>query len=758
VILEQSFALNPITAPSWLIEHPADLVTVLWRGRRWIVGCTLAALVLAAVVLATATRLYQGTAKLLVLQHGARPLSTVSLSAEHAGLVEGAEDYIPTHALILKSPVVVGRALEAIGLNNLPSIDPTIGPQRAVQEIVKNLTVTRPDRNAQILQVDYLARSPEESVRVVRAVAASYKSFLEDVSQKNNSEVVLLMTRAHDDLGKELEELERKYLEFRRQSPLLADSAGRPLINRRIDEWDHAASEARIKALQLKAQLELGRKLAGDGVGLWSIGYALDQVDKGSNGAGGFGAHTQGLLPAPPSDYLRQLGVEQQQLATRLGPQSTRVKELEEQITQVQEQSRATRSRHEQFEINDMLHSIEQTLKSIEAMRTQISEQFDREADLARSAEIALVTESNLKSAVERQRMLFNTVVDQLKQAQFAGDFSGTLSETIEEANALPGPVRPIKSLILALALAAGLIVGLTMALVSDLLDPRIRSQSELRRVVDLPVVGRIPHQREAPEPAGLACHARPRSPVAEAYQVARANLDGAARDRAVRVILVTSPRVGEGRTTVASNLAICLAQAGRRVLLVDADFRRPGQHTLHGLIRSRGLSQVLRDLVPAARVVQTTGVKNLEVITCGGEVANPVELLSAPRLREFLADARTTHDAVIIDAPPLLEVADPALLGALADGILLVLRTAATRRDDAHRALERLKDLGTPILGVIANISGSGPQPVQGQGKHGGWRRWFLRSEGEIVVDPQIVPGRLIAGSPSSGTEENRS
>ena len=120
------------------------------------------------------------------------------------------------------------------------------------------------------------------------------------------------MTEAHDDLGKELKELERKYLEFRQQSPLLADGAGRPLIHRRIDEWDHAASEARIKGVQLKAQLELGKRLASDSVGLWSIGYALDQL-----GGGGLAPRTQGLTQAPTSDYLRQLGMEQQQLCHR---------------------------------------------------------------------------------------------------------------------------------------------------------------------------------------------------------------------------------------------------------------------------------------------------------------------------------------------------------------------------------------------------------------------------------------------------------
>src|SRR5262249_54684543 len=153
------------------------------------------------------------------------------------------------------------------------------------------------------------------------------------------------------------------------------------------------------------------------------------------------------------------------------------------------------------------------------------------------------------------------------------------------------------------------------------------------------------------------------------------------------------------GKTTVASNLAICLAQVGRRVLLVDADLRRPMQHQIHGLRRECGLVQILSDVSPIDQVVQTTTVKNLDVVTSGPDVLNPAELLSAPSLREFLAAGGRDYDTVVIDPPPLLAVADPAIIGTLVDAVLLVVRAATTRRDDAARAVDLLKGLGTPIL-----------------------------------------------------------
>jgi capsular exopolysaccharide synthesis family protein len=284
-------------------------------------------------------------------------------------------------------------------------------------------------------------------------------------------------------------------------------------------------------------------------------------------------------------------------------------------------------------------------------------------------------------------------VVDQLKQAKLVGDFSSNRSQTIEAANALPKPVSPKLSLTLAIALLAGCALGTGAAVVCDLLDTRIRSLEEMRKVLHIPLLGQIPALPETTTPrvasTGLLCHATPRSPWAEAYKVA-------------------SPHSAEGKSTVASNLAICLAQAGRRVLLVDADLRRPGQHKVHGLQRERGLVHILRDLMPFSRVVQPTAVKHLDLITSGPEATNPAELLSSTYLHDFLAKAREAYDTVIIDSSSLLEVADPSILGAVADAILLVVRASETKRDEASRAMEILKGLGTPILGAVANGVGA--------------------------------------------------
>src|SRR4051812_28968407 len=291
-----------------LVEGPANLIAILWRRRRGAGACLCACLGLAGLYLLYARRTYQATARLLVVQQGARPLNMVG--PEQSRVAEVTEDIIPTQMIVINSPIVLGRAITSIGLKDLPSLGSSGRLDRGLREATKNLVVTRPDRLAKILQIDYRARTPQEATRMVQAILTSYKTFLEDVYQKNNSEVMVLMTRARDDLNRELKELEGKYLEFRQKVPnLTTDGTGRPIVMRRIDEWVRASNEAMVKAIQLKSQLELGQDLAKEGVGLWAIANAMDVIGEKANG--NLSSRSQPFTSAAPVDYLRQLNQEQ---------------------------------------------------------------------------------------------------------------------------------------------------------------------------------------------------------------------------------------------------------------------------------------------------------------------------------------------------------------------------------------------------------------------------------------------------------------
>ncbi len=267
--------------------------------------------------------------------------------------------------------------------------------------------------------------------------------------------------------------------------------------------------------------------------------------------------------------------------------------------------------------------------------------------------------------------------------------------------------------MIVALLLGAGL--GAGVAFMADQFDTRIRSLSEMRRALNLCVLGVIPSlSREHRETTGMIgldhCHTLPRSFISEAYKSVRTNfeyLPTAART-AAQVVLVSSPQSGDGKSTTASNLAISLAHAGRKVLLVDADMRRPTQHHVHGNLGREPLWPSPRRAQGCLAAADAGGrrsqIENLDLLLAGPEVSNPAELLASHHLARTVAEMREIYDVVIFDSPPLLAVADPSIIAAAVDAIILVVRTTSTCRPDVERTVELLRTLGTPVLGTVIN------------------------------------------------------
>ncbi len=200
---------------------------------------------------------------------------------------------------------------------------------------------------------------------------------------------------------------------------------------------------------------------------------------------------------------------------------------------------------------------------------------------------------------------------------------------------------------------------------------------------------------------------AAPRSPISEAYRTLRTNLEFASLDQELKTLVVTSAGVGEGKSTTLANLAIVSAQAGRRVLLVDADLRRPRLHDIFGLSNTTGLTTAMMDETAlASPPLQETGIEGLSVLTCGQLPPNPAELLSSRRMEEVIAALAERADQLIFDTPPVVAVTDAAVLATKVDGVLLVISAGRTRRESARAAVQRLKQINARLVGtVLTNV-----------------------------------------------------
>ena len=262
----------------------------------------------------------------------------------------------------------------------------------------------------------------------------------------------------------------------------------------------------------------------------------------------------------------------------------------------------------------------------------------------------------------------------------------------------------------LALGLLAGALLGVVAIAGRAALDTRVQDPAAVAAVTDLPVVGTV---GVLPAGSPVVVESAPNSPAAEAFRQLRTNLqflqvtrDVAADAQAVpvRVVMVTSSVPDEGKSTVAANLAATLAETGSRVLLVDADLRRPSVARLLGLEGAAGLTTVLLGRATVADVAQEWGSSGLDVLTSGPVPPNPSELLASPALRRLLGDLRPVYDVVVVDAPPLLPVADAAILSHAVDGTFVVANARRVHRHQLREGLANLTRVRATVLGVVLN------------------------------------------------------
>ncbi len=269
-------------------------------------------------------------------------------------------------------------------------------------------------------------------------------------------------------------------------------------------------------------------------------------------------------------------------------------------------------------------------------------------------------------------------------------------------------PTSPRVLLNTLLAALVGLLLALGIAFTMEYLDDTVKSSEDVEAATGLATLGtviKMKGDKGRSEIYQLAALLYPRGPAAEAYRTLRTNLEFASVDEPVRTLLVTSSIPGEGKTTTSSNLAVAFAQAGRRVILLDADLRKPGVHKLFDLPNTSGLTSLLRtDDVTVDDVAQVTEEERLRIVTTGPLPPNPAELLGSHRMQTILERLVAAADLVIVDSPPLQAVTDAAILASITDGSLLVIDAGRTRRAAAGHGREALAKSGARVLGAALN------------------------------------------------------
>ncbi|MBE3088148.1 MAG: polysaccharide biosynthesis tyrosine autokinase [Chloroflexi bacterium] len=356
----------------------------------------------------------------------------------------------------------------------------------------------------------------------------------------------------------------------------------------------------------------------------------------------------------------------------------------------------------------------------VQALEDQV-QQSQTDLDSAKRALNALISPTQAQLQVAQERVTFLQAayldlvgkLDTARQTQSAG-----VSQVIvyQRATLPQSKIAPRVTINVAIAVLFGLFLGVALAFLRNYLDDTLKTEEDVRKYMrGLPVLGAIPmipgnHRRSAWERSKAKDHATvavakdPKSGAAEGFRTLRTNLQFLSVNPSFRSLVITSPTPAEGKSTIAVNLATSMAQVGQRVVLIDADLRRPSLHYTFSRRMSPGLSNYLVGKADLTSILQETTVPNLKLIASGTLPPMPAELLASVRMQVLLAELAGQTEMVIIDSPPAIAVTDAAILATQVDGVVMVITCGSTTRDQARTAMQALENAGSKPLGVVMN------------------------------------------------------
>jgi capsular exopolysaccharide synthesis family protein len=710
-----------------------DLFAIAWRGK-WLALLMIAlALGLGYLFYLQATPVYESRTQILLIKKQA------DLPVDGAERQVNYEDELSTHMILICSPKIVGRAMSEYNLASLMSLR---GEEAPLAKIIEGLSTERggdrqaPDPN--VFELAYEGLDSQDCQTVLRAILNTYQDFLGETYQDFDDKIYGLINEARGKLGKELIEKETAYRDFRQQSPLLfKGKEGENLHELRMAEIETARSQVLVRNSQTQARLDA----IGAAIKRGGNREALMMLAANAEDTGGSPATRTGR-----TEFERQLFMtllEEQMLLEPYGPDHPKVLATQKKMQLIREHlgTMPLPEGSEDGPIDLLALYVESLRLELEVGKEEVAkldETFDAQRDRAKEMRTFLIDDETMRREIDRIDSLYSVVVKRLEEMDLIRDYGGVSTEVISDPylGALVYPKLPI---VLAISAVLGLFAGLGLSYLRELADRRFRNPEDVRSQLGLPLIGHIPLIEEGTgrkkrvkkaavdgrlDPVLCAYH-KPKSRQAEAYRALRTALYFSSRGAGHTTIQVTSPNVSDGKTTLASNLAVSIANSGKSVLLVDADFRRPRIHSYFGLDGKTGLSSVVTEEAELVEAIHETPIANLWALPCGPKPPNPSELLMSPQFEQVLEVVKQKYDFVIIDTPPLLAVTDPSVVAPRADGVVLVIRLTKHARHDALRATEMLGSLGAETLGVVVNGIGKRKHRYGSYYRYGGYYRY---------------------------------
>ena len=644
------------------------------------------------------------------------------------------DSYLETQYRVLRSDTLALRVIQPLALYDLPEFNPqavrnsdsrqlaspdsslpTISPAQndpAVMQVVlarfRDKMSVEPVKLSRLVEISFESNDPVLAARVVNTLAAEHIEQSLEVRWKATQKASEWLSQQLQEIKGRLEKSENDLQTYAHRHGLLFlesdKNSPENIVNERLRQLQEELTRAQAARYEKESLHRLVE--AGDYASLPGAADSKLVQD----------------LVIRLADLQREMAL----LATNFTPQYPRIKQLHNQIDEIESILSRERTRVAQRISNEYFAAVKR--------ETLVRQAFQQQEQQANFVAGRAVQYNILRREVETNQQLYQGLLQRLKEAGVSAGLKASNIRVVDPAEPPRKPARPNLLLNLAMAAVLGLGLGVGAALFQEYLDNSLKSPEDVERFLGLPALALIPaveslNGRQHRIPAhssswtslpSASTEAKPSlatpawyridanskqySALAEAFRSLRTSVLLSSANRPPRTLLVSSSQPGEGKTTISINLSISLAQLGQRVLLIDGDMRRPCVRKALELPSGLGLVSFLTGQQDWRAAICPAGVPHLDALVCGPLPPNPAELLSCDRMRTLLREASQEYQFVLVDSPPLLNVADSRILASLVDGVVLVVRGGATPRELAMRAHAYARDVGAHLIGVVLN------------------------------------------------------